>query len=195
MKNSLKLINGRKIESPKSDKTRPTTLMVREAVFNILGESVKNSDWLDLFCGSGSLSCEAYNHGAKRVVAVEKNRQNAQLSRKNLISISDSQIRKNNFEIICKDVFSWIKSYSKGNNVSENNLNKTPFDFIYIDPPYKCNFYEILLKNLFNSYAIKDNTLIICEHSKKDEIIDNPIWKKNDIRIYGQTQLTFLIKI
>ena len=48
MKKSLTLIGGERIESPKSDKTRPTTLMVRQAIFNILNKKVENSNWLDL---------------------------------------------------------------------------------------------------------------------------------------------------
>ena len=39
MKTHLKLIGGQKIESPKTDLTRPTTLIVREAIFNILGKA------------------------------------------------------------------------------------------------------------------------------------------------------------
>jgi len=37
---------------------------VREAIFNILNNRVENSNWLDLFSGTGAISCEAYNHGA-----------------------------------------------------------------------------------------------------------------------------------
>ena len=46
MKKSLTLIGGERIESPKSDKTRPTTLMVRQAIFNILNKKVENSNCL-----------------------------------------------------------------------------------------------------------------------------------------------------
>ncbi len=42
MKSSLTLIGGKRIESPKSDKTRPTSLMVRQAIFNILNTKVNN---------------------------------------------------------------------------------------------------------------------------------------------------------
>ena len=65
MKTNLRLIGGRKLESPRNIDTRPTTLMVREAIFNILKNSVENSNWLDLFSGTGAVSCEAsvsYTH-------------------------------------------------------------------------------------------------------------------------------------
>ena len=196
MKTSLRLIGGEKIKSPNSNKTRPTTLMAREAIFNILSSEVEDSNWLDLFSGSGSVSCEAYNHGAKKIVAVEKDKTNAELCKKNLFSLKDASIRKNDIQIICKDVFSWLKlCRNKKLLVEETNNHNNQFDFIYIDPPYKESYFELLLNQLFLSDFIKENTLIIYEHSKLKEIKNSPLWQISDIRLYGQTKLTFLIKV
>ena len=192
MKTNLTLIGGKRIESPKSDKTRPTTLMVREAIFNILNKKVENSNWLDLFSGSGSISCEAYNHGAKKIVAVEKDRLTAQLCKKNLFSLNDSLSRENDINIICKDVFPWIKNHIGTKILEKENIE---FDFIYIDPPYKKNFYKTLLNNLFKSNLLTNNTTVICEHSKNEGIKEDHLWRIEDIRLYGQTKLTFLVKI
>ena len=195
MKKSLTLIGGRRIESPKSDKTRPTTLMVRQAIFNILNKKVENSNWLDLFSGSGAISCEAFNHGAKKIVAVEKDRHTANLCKKNLFSLEDSQLREKDINIICKDVFPWIKNYIGTKILEKNNLENIKFDFIYIDPPYKSSFYKTLLKDLFKSYLLTKKTTVICEHSKNEEIKEDLLWKIKDERLYGQTKLTFLVKI
>ncbi len=195
MKTGLTLIGGKRIESPKSDKTRPTTLMVRQAIFNILNDKVENSNWLDLFSGSGAISCEALNHGAKKIVAVEKDRLTADLCKKNLFSLKDSQLRENDIKIICRDVLTWIKSYIGTKIIERNNLQNIKFDFIYIDPPYKKNFYKTLLQDLFKSYLITRKTIVICEHSKNEEIKEDNLWKIEDTRLYGQTKLTFLVKI
>jgi len=195
MKYSLTLIGGKRIESPKSDKTRPTTLMVRQAIFNILNKKVENSNWLDLFSGSGSISCEAFNHGAKKIVAVEKDRITANLCKKNLFSLKDSQLREKDINIICKDVLPWIRNNIGTKILEKNNLGNIKFDFIYIDPPYKNNFYETLLKDLFKSYFITKKTIVICEHSKNEEIKKDDLWKIEDTRLYGQTKLSFLVKI
>ena len=192
MKKSLTLIGGERIESPKSDKTRPTTLKVRQAIFNILNKKVDNSNWLDLFSGSGAISCEAFNHGAKKIVAVEKNRINANLCKKNLFSLNDSLSRENDINIICKDVFPWIKNHIGTKILEKENIK---FDFIYIDPPYKKNFYKTLLNNLFKSNLLTNNTTVICEHSKNEGIKEDHLWRIEDIRLYGQTKLTFLVKI
>ena len=195
MKKSLTLIGGERIESPKSDKTRPTTLMVRQAIFNILNKKVNNSNWLDLFSGSGAISCEAFNHGAKKIVAVEKNRINANLCKKNLFSLKNSQLRQKDINIICKDVLPWIKKYVGRNILEKNNIENIKFDFVYIDPPYKNNFYKNLLKDLFKSYLLTEKTTVICEHSKNEVINEDNIWKTIDTRLYGQTKLSFLVKI
>ncbi len=110
MKTNLRLIGGRKIESPNTIDTRPTTLMVREAIFNILKNKVENSNWLDLFSGTGSISCEAYNHGAKKIVAVEKNKDNSKICLNNLYSLHNIDNRKNDIQVICKDVLIWDKA-------------------------------------------------------------------------------------
>ena len=195
MKKSLTLIGGERIESPKSDKTRPTTLMVRQAIFNILNKKVNNSNWLDLFSGSGAISCEAFNHGAKKIVAVEKNRINANLCKKNLFSLKNSQLRQKDINIICKDVLPWIKKYVGRNILEKNNIENIKFDFVYIDPPYKNNFYKNLLIDLFKSYLLTKKTIVICEHSKNEVIKEDHLWKIEDTRSYGQTKLTFLVKI
>ena len=195
MKASLKLIGGKRIDSPKSDKTRPTTLMVRQAIFNILNKKVENSYWLDLFSGSGAISCEAFNHGAKKIVAVEKDRIAANLCKKNLFSLKDSLLIDNDIEIICKDVFLWIKNYIGTKKLKKNNLENIKFDFIYIDPPYKSNFNKTLLNDLFKSYFLTKKTTVIYEHSKNEEIKEDLLWKIKDERLYGQTKLTFLVKI
>ena len=79
MKTNLRLIGGKKLQSPNNSHTRPTTLRVREAIFNILKNRVENSNWLDLFSGTGAISCEAYNHGASKILAIEKNKINSKI--------------------------------------------------------------------------------------------------------------------
>ena len=195
MKTHLKLIGGQKIESPKTGLTRPTTLMVREAIFNILGKEVLNSFWLDLYSGSGSVSCEAINHGAKKIIAIEKNRENAIISKKNLLSLAKPE-DDINIEVICQDVFIWIKQSNKKNDSSKFiNFEKDKFDFIYLDPPYNKFLDKSLLDLIFTSNFIKKSSIVIYEHSKNNFIEDSNIWKVIDKRKYGQTKVSFLIKI
>ena len=196
MKTHLKLIGGQKIYSPKTNLTRPTTLMVREAIFNILGREVVNSLWLDLYSGSGSISCEAINHGAQKIIAIEKNREIAMICKKNLLSMIEPEEKDIKIEIISQDVFTWIRQTKKKSPPSKIiNFEKEKFDFIYLDPPYKEFLDKSLLNLIFTADFIKKSSIVIYEHSKNNFIDNSDIWKIIDKRKYGQTNVSFLIKI
>ena len=196
MKKSLRLIGGKKINSPNGIETRPTTLMVREAIFNIFKNKVENTNWLDLFSGTGAISCEAFNHGAKKIVAIEKNKNTSKICLNNLLSLHNIENRKNDIEVICKDVINWTKPDTDRNCYTKNiDFNKIKFDFIYLDPPYKSNYYEMVLDQIFNCNFTKKETFIICEHSPDVVIKKNLLWQTFDERTYGQSRLTFLIHV
>ena len=196
MKTNLRLIGGKKLTSPIGIETRPTTLMVREAIFNIYRNKLKDSNWLDLFSGTGAISCEAYNHGAKKIVAIEKNKNTSKICLNNLLSLQNVEDRKNDIDVICKDVISWTRPDNKRNYSSKTiDFNKIKFDFIYLDPPYKSNYYDLVLKQIFNCEFIKKETIVICEHSPNVEIKKDILWRIYDVRTYGQSRLTFLINI
>ena len=196
MKTNLRLIGGKRLQSPNNIYTRPTTLRVREAIFNILNNRVENSNWLDLFSGTGAISCEAYNHGARKIVAIEKNKNNSKICLKNLLSLQDIENRRNDIDVICKDVLSWTKPNFERNLSSKiMELNKLKFDFVYIDPPYSVNFHELVLNQVFNCNFLKKNSIVICEHSPNLFIKKSTLWETIDVRNYGQSRLTFLINV
>jgi len=196
MKTNLRLIGGKRLLSPNNIYTRPTTLRVREAIFNILNNEVENSNWLDLFSGTGALSCEAYNHGARKIVAIEKNKNNSKICLKNLLSLQDIENRKNDIDVICADVLNWTKpNYERNLSSKIMDLNKLKFDFVYLDPPYNANFHEIVLNQIFSCNFLKKDSIVICEHSPKLHINKSTLWETIDVRDYGQSRLTFLINV
>jgi len=200
MKTNLGLIGGKKLQSPNNSFTRPTTLRVREAIFNILKNKVENSNWLDLFSGTGAISCEAYNHGASKIIAIEKNKINSKICLENfscsLHSPTSVKNRKNDIEVICKDVLKWTKpNYERNISSRKMDLNKLKFDFVYVDPPYDADFYELVLNQLFNCNFLKQDSTVICEHSPNLFIKKSTLWETIDVRNYGQSRLTFLINV
>ncbi|MHC4078870.1 MAG: RsmD family RNA methyltransferase, partial [Planctomycetota bacterium] len=76
---ALKVISGqfrgRNLNSVKGLGTRPLLGQVREALFNILGDSVSGKEVWDLFAGTGATGIEALSRGARRVIFVEKSNQ------------------------------------------------------------------------------------------------------------------------
>ena len=196
MKRNLRLIGGKRLQSSNNIYTRPTTMRVREAMFNILKNRVENSNWLDLFSGTGAIACEAYNHGARKIVAIEKNKNNSKICLKNLLSLQDIDNRKNDIEVICKDVLNWTKpNYERNLSSKLINFDKLKFDFVYLDPPYAVNFHEEVLNQIFNCNFLKKDSIVICEHSPNQNIKKSTLWETIDVRDYGQSRLTFLINV
>ena len=86
-------LRGRRIEAPTSEATRPTTDMVREAVFNALGslDVVQGARVLDLFAGTGAMGIEAISRGADHCVFVENDRAALAVLRSNIAALGISE--------------------------------------------------------------------------------------------------------
>ena len=196
MNKNLRLIGGKRLQSPNNNYTRPTTLRVREAIFNILQKRVEKSNWLDLFSGTGAISCEAYNHGARKIIAIEKNKNNSKICLRNLLSLQNIEKRQNDIDVICKDVLKWTKpNYERNLSSKTLDLKTLKFDFVYLDPPYDVDFHELVLQQIFNCNFLKKNSIVIFEHSPNLNIKKSTLWETIDVRDYGQSRLTFLINI
>ena len=50
---------------------RPTSEKIREVIFNVIGQDLRDHVVLDLFAGTGILSLEALSRGAKTAVMVD----------------------------------------------------------------------------------------------------------------------------
>jgi 16S rRNA (guanine966-N2)-methyltransferase len=74
---------GRGLKAPRGESTRPTSDRVREALFSILGDRVRDARVLDLFAGSGALGLEALSRGAAHADLVERDRRAAAVARAN----------------------------------------------------------------------------------------------------------------
>ena len=75
------------------------------------------------------------------------------------------------------------------------DLNKLKFDFVYLDPPYDVDFYELVLNQLFNCNLLKKDSTVICEHSPNLFIKKSTLLETIDVTNYGQSRLTFLINV
>ena len=59
------------LAQPAGVRLRPTTGMLREAIFNILGDRIEGARVADLYAGTGALGMEALSLGASHVTFVE----------------------------------------------------------------------------------------------------------------------------
>ena len=96
---------SRRIEKPGKAALRPTSDRLRETLFNVLGASVEDSLFVDLFAGTGAIGIEAISRGAREVIFIESHAASARLVRKNLESLG---IRAG-VEVIESDVISGLE--------------------------------------------------------------------------------------
>ena len=110
--------------------------------------------------------------------------------------MQDIDKRKNDIDVICKDVLNWTKpNYERYLSSKIMDLNKLKFDFVYLDPPYDVNFYELVLNQIFKCNFLKKDSIVICEHSPSLYIKKSSLWETIDVRNYGQSRLSFLINV
>ena len=188
-------MSGKIIESPLSQKTRPTSSKVREALINILGNKLRGASWLDLCSGSGAMACEALQKGVKRVLAIEKQRETAKICKKNLFEVSNTMDQSIHIEVICNELISFLKKGPKNQKIQfvKDCQNPEKFDFVFLDPPYESEVYEITQELLLSKEWIKESTTLICECSSKSMPRIHNGWKLNKEKFYGSTSLIFLI--
>jgi len=189
-------MSGKRIESPLSQKTRPTSSKVREALINILGNELKGASWLDLCSGSGAMACEALQKGVKRILAIEKQRETAKTCKKNLVDVASTIDHSKHIEVICSELISFLKKGPKNKKIEfikDCQIPEEKFDFVFLDPPYKSELYELSQELLLSKHWIKKSSTLICECSSKSLPRIHNGWKLNKEKSYGNTSLLFLI--
>jgi len=148
--NTLRIIGGkwrsRKLNFISAPNLRPTPDRIRETLFNWLQGSIANARCLDLFAGSGALGLEALSRGASKVIFIEKHRAAAQQLTQNLdlLKAIDSVINKE------------AKTYLLE--------APTPFDIIFLDPPFRKDLLPIVLDIILEKQLLNNNGLIYLEH-------------------------------
>ena len=81
---------GRKIFEPLDKETRPLKNLAKESIFNILehsknvGISIKKSNVLDLFSGTGSFGLECISRRASKVYFIEQREPSIKILTKNI---------------------------------------------------------------------------------------------------------------
>ena len=85
---SLRVITGkakgRKLKAVPGDTTRPITDRVKESLFNIIAGDVVESNWWDVFAGTGAVGIEALSRGASSVRFSDANRAPIETIRSNV---------------------------------------------------------------------------------------------------------------
>jgi len=170
---------GRKLRSVADSNIRPTADRTREAIFNILAPRVCGSNVLDLFAGTGAFGIEALSRGADSAFFIDRNRESISVLRRNL-------------KDICLESRSTVLQWNIANNLDCLRTHQTPFDLVFLDPPYNKNMITSTLSNLHNSRSVEQGACVVTEHSQQESIaFDEKIFKQFDQRKYGKTLVSF----
>lgn len=142
------LFRGTKLEYAGDRRVRPMKERVREAIFNLLGETVKGKHAIDLFAGTGALAFEALSRGAVSATAIEIHFPTARTARNN-IKILDEKApgTAEKIELVTTDVYFWGRKLAAFDPEAEANkslLEKSsqanlPRDIpwlVFCSPPY-----------------------------------------------------------
>ena len=171
---------GLKIETIETDTTRPTKDMVKEALFSILYSQVLDSDFLDLFAGSGAVGIEALSRGANCAYFNDSNPECIKVIKKNL--------KKSSFE---EEAFVYNLDYKE----FLNKIKEFKFDIIFIDPPYNKELGIDSIEIISSYDLLKKNGVLVYE-TDKIELIPEEIgnFKKFKAKKYGRNVLNFFTR-
>lgn len=173
---------AKRLNSPKTDKTRPTLDRVKEALFSKINYDLPESIVLDLFSGSGALALESISRGAEKAYICDLSRDAIRIIKQN---IEKTRTEDKTFLLNC-DYKKALEKFKK---------DKIKFDIIFLDPPYKTDFAEEATKIILESNILSDNGIIVLETDDKEKVINNldtEFIEIKDIKKYGRVYLLFL---
>lgn len=163
----MRIIGGRyrgfTLQSFPGENIRPTPAKIREAIFNIVGYRIIEAEFLDIFAGTGAIGIEAISRGAKNSTFIE-------------IDNRAITIIKNNLKKICLNNHVDILQLDYLKAISYLKRNQRLFDIVFLDPPYKKDYFSKVLQEIDSTPIVKENGFIIVQHPTRLEV------KKEDFK-------------
>jgi len=147
---------GRKLKSPPSLNTRPTSDRLRETLFNVVAPRIEGARFLDLCAGSGAVGIEALSRGALHVTFVDRARKMCALIEANLGLCGVSE---KHTEVVLSEAAEFLHARSRQGD---------RWDMVFFDPPYAENYVRVL-ELLGARDWLADDGLLVIEHHRKNE--------------------------
>ncbi len=129
---------------------RPTSVRVRETLFNWLAPDVPGCRCLDLFAGTGALGLEALSRGAAEAVFVERSRPAVAALKRNVASLGAGGAKVHE-----ADAIRFLREYSG-----------PPFDIVFLDPPFAGKPVDELCRLLDEAGAVSAGSRIYFEQDR-----------------------------
>lgn len=147
---------GVPLVAPHGGSTRPTSDLLKGAIFAVLGDRGCRGRVLDLYAGSGALGIEALSRGADWCDFVESAAAACKAIRGNLAKTRLAA----GAAVHCRSVEAFLASQG----------DAEPYDLVLLDPPYALGGVEALLEALVASPCVAGRTSILLEHSSRRSV-------------------------
>jgi 16S rRNA (guanine966-N2)-methyltransferase len=168
---------GRALVTPRHGRDlRPTTALVRQALFNILGDSIVDARVVDLYAGAGTVGFEALSRGAAHVTFVERDRAALDC----VLQSADRLGCRDRVRTVTAEVVAWLRGGPR---------EVASADVVFLDAPYRDDTVEQALRRL----GEQPPALVVCEHHRARRLPER-LGGLARVResAYGTTQLTIL---
>lgn len=154
---------------------RPTSDRVRETLFNILQNEIKDSIFVDAFAGSGAVGIEAISRGAAMVYFVEDNPKSLKVLGLNL-------------KDCCTEERWRIFAVPIAKGLELVRQSSPHVDILFFDPPYKFAGYTKLLEQASRLFP---ESLLVLESSTRIKLqVPAEVRLKKERKI-GESVLSF----
>ncbi len=169
------IYKGKNIIAPKNLPVRPTTDFAKESLFNILINRIdfSNTNFLELFAGTGNIGYEFASRGCTNITSVDVNFQCVQFMKQ-----MNLELKLNN-RIIRTDAIRFLKQI------------KEPYSFIFADPPYQMEGITSIPNIIFKKNLLTKGGTLIIEHDKKLDFSDHSNFQEK--RNYGRVNFSFFV--
>ncbi|MCC7377571.1 MAG: RsmD family RNA methyltransferase [Verrucomicrobiales bacterium] len=183
------MAGGRRLSAPKGLSVRPTPDLVRQAVFNSLGERVTDAEVLDLFSGTGALGLECLSRGAKWVTSVEKSSDHARYIRTN---VRELELPSDRHELRVQEAFAAMRGL-----VAHGSRR---YDLIMADPPFgpktkggrSVSLSQQLADAEETRALLKPDGLLVLGHARRDQVHPTGVWEELRVLTHGDSLFRIL---
>ena len=179
---------GLHLKAPEGLGVRPTPDLVRQAIFNSLGERVLGARVLELFGGTGALSLESLSRGAATATCIELSRKHARYIEGNY---AQTGLPAGQFRVRVQDVFTALPQLAAAGD---------QFDLILADPPFgeknvgrrSTSLSQRLLDNPELPRLLAAGGLFVLGHTRRDTVTLTAPWHERKEMRHGDSMMRFL---
>ncbi len=177
------------LKVPAGFDVRPTPDLVRQAIFNSLGERVAGARVLELFGGSGALSLECLSRGAVEATCIELSRKHARFIEQNFMQTRLTVP----FHLRVQDVFAAIPQLAE---------RGAQFDLIVADPPFgeknvgrrSTSLSQRLLDEEKLPSLLAPEGRFVLGHTSRDTLTVTAAWRVVKEMRHGDSMFHFLAR-